>query len=128
MKEALLYEAYACFLTSKGNLVEADKILRLGISRCIFFYCLIRHFFYIWAGHIETLLLCIFKELVSYVPLHNIKNYHECYCNMEIFSSNSFMGTNMFSHLCKGDTQGGNFFWWIFFVACRGMLIFLNFL
>lgn len=47
MKEALLYEAYACFLTSKGNLVEADKILRLGISRCIFFYCLIRHFFYI---------------------------------------------------------------------------------
>jgi Mad3/BUB1 homology region 1 len=40
-KEALLYEAYASFLTSEGKLVEADKIFRLGISRCIFY--LIRH-------------------------------------------------------------------------------------
>ncbi|KAJ4801342.1 Bub1-like kinase [Rhynchospora pubera] len=32
-KEALLYEAYASFLISKENLVEADRIYRLGISR-----------------------------------------------------------------------------------------------
>ncbi|KAJ3670479.1 hypothetical protein LUZ60_010803 [Juncus effusus] len=33
MKKSLLYEAYTIFLTSKGNLQEAYKICKLGISR-----------------------------------------------------------------------------------------------
>lgn len=32
---ALLYEAYVLFLVAKGNLLEAEKVYQLGISRFV---------------------------------------------------------------------------------------------
>lgn len=35
LEHALLYEAYALFLFSKGKVLEADKVSGVGISRLV---------------------------------------------------------------------------------------------
>lgn len=35
LEHALLYEAYALFLFSKGKVLEADKVYGVGISRLV---------------------------------------------------------------------------------------------